>query len=222
MITLYSAGTPNGYKASIMLEELQTPYKLRAIDLGSNEQKQPWYLKINPNGRIPAIVDHAAQEFAVFESGAILVYLAEKFQQFLPTDAKKRSVVMQWLMFQMGGVGPMQGQAAVFVRYAPEKIPYAINRYQNETRRLYSILDQRLSQVAYLAGDYSIADIATWPWVAGHAWVGVDTSEMPHLERWLAQVGERAAVKSGGVLPNPPPSLEEHDKQVARARSMLV
>ena len=148
MITLYSAGTPNGYKASIMLEELQTPYKLHAIDLGSKEQKQPWYLNINPNGRIPAIVDHDAQDFAVFESGAILVYLAEKFQKLLPADPQKRSVVIQWLMFQMGGIGPMQGQAAVFVRYAPEKIQFAIERYQNETRRLYSILDKRLSRGA--------------------------------------------------------------------------
>lgn len=195
MITLYTAATPNGWKASIALEELALPYQLRALELGKLEQKQDWYLGINPNGRIPAIVDHEAGDFPVFESGAILVYLAEKVgSPLLPADPKGRSRVLQWLMFQMGGVGPMQGQAHVFFRYAPEKIPFAIGRYQNETRRLYEVLDRRLGEAPYLAGDYSIADIATWPWIRSHANQGVDLADYPQVKRWFEAIAARPAV----------------------------
>ena len=142
MIDFYTSHTPNGYKVSIMLEELNLPYNVIAVDLGKKEQKKSQYMKLNPNGRIPTIVDHDNDDFAVFESGAILIYLAEKTGQLLPDDPKQRSVALQWLMFQMGGIGPMQGQAHVFYRYAPEKIVYAINRYQNETLRLYKVLDK--------------------------------------------------------------------------------
>jgi glutathione S-transferase len=183
VIDLYTAPTPNGWKASIMLEEVELPYRVRAIDLGKLEQKEPWFLEINPNGRIPAIVDRDADDFPVFESGAILLYLAEKTGRLLPSDARGRSLVQQWLMFQMSGVGPMQGQANVFFRYAPEKIPFAIERYQNETRRLYEVLDRRLARTEYLAGEYSIADVATWPWVRIHAWAGVETEGLEHLQR---------------------------------------
>jgi GST-like protein len=201
MIELYTAPTPNGWKASIMLEELGLPYEVRAINLLESVQKEPWYLKINPNGRIPTIVDRDAGGFAVFESGAILVYLAEKTGKLLPKDPKGRSVALQWLMFQMGGIGPMQGQANVFFRYAPEKIEYAINRYQEETSRLYKVLDTRLAEAEYLAGDYSIADVATWPWVRIHDWAGVSVDGMPHLQRWIDAIAARPAVQKGIAVP---------------------
>ncbi|MCZ6783160.1 MAG: glutathione S-transferase N-terminal domain-containing protein, partial [Proteobacteria bacterium] len=174
MIDLYTSPTPNGWKVSIMLEETGLLYTVKPIDLSKLVQKEDWFLKLNPNGRIPAIVDRDAGDFAVFESGAILLYLAEKSGQLLPADTEGRSVAIQWLMFQMGGVGPMQGQANVFYRYAPEKIQYAIDRYHKECRRLYEVLDRRLGEVEYLAGDYGIADIATWPWVSIHGWAGVE------------------------------------------------
>ena len=201
MIELYTAPTPNGWKASIMLEELGLPYEVRAINLLESVQKEPWYLKINPNGRIPTIVDRDAGGFAVFESGAILVYLAEKTGKLMPRDDKRRSLVVQWLMFQMGGIGPMQGQANVFFRYAPEKIEYAINRYQEETSRLYKVLDTRLAEAEYLAGDYSIADVATWPWVRIHDWAGVSVDGMPHLQRWIDAIAARPAVQKGIAVP---------------------
>ncbi len=178
MITLYTAATPNGHKASIMLEECALVYNVHPLALGKGEQKQDWYLQINPNGRIPAIVDHDNDDFAVFESGAILIYLAEKTGQFLPPNAsenpKGRSLAIQWLMFQMGGLGPMMGQANVFFRYAEEKIPYAIERYQKETRRLLEVLDTRLADSEYLAGAYSIADIANFAWARTANWSGVE------------------------------------------------
>jgi glutathione S-transferase len=201
MIELYTAPTPNGWKASIMLEEVGLPYEVRPISLHQGEQREPWYLRLNPNGRIPTIVDRDEGDFAVFESGAILIYLAEKTGKLLPKDEKGRSVALQWLMFQMGGIGPMQGQANVFFRYAPEKIDYAINRYQEETARLYRVLDTRLAESEYLAGDYSIADIATWPWVRIHDWAGVSVDDMPHLQRWVAAVAERPAVSKGVDVP---------------------
>ena len=201
MIELYTAPTPNGWKASIMLEEIGLPYEVRPINLLTGEQREPWYLRLNPNGRIPTIVDRDEGDFAVFESGAILIYLAEKTGKLLPKDEKGRSVALQWLMFQMGGIGPMQGQANVFFRYAPEKIDYAINRYQEETARLYRVLDTRLAESEYLAGDYSIADIATWPWVRIHDWAGVSVDDMPHLQRWVAAVAERPAVLKGVDVP---------------------
>ncbi len=203
MIELYTAATPNGWKASILLEELGVPYELHALSLSKGDQKQPEYLKINPNGRIPAIVDRDEGGFAVFESGAILIYLAEKYGRFLPSDAKGRSEVIQWLMFQMGGIGPMQGQANVFFRYAPEKIPYAIERYQTETKRLYRVLDTRLADREYLCGEYSIADIANWSWVSIHDWAGVSVDDLPNLKAWIERIRARPAVQRGVVVPEP-------------------
>lgn len=201
MIDLYTAATPNGHKVSIALEELGLPYTLHVLDLTAGEQKQPAFLAINPNGRIPAIVDREAGDFAVFESGAILIYLAEKTGRLMPTDPKGRSRVLQWLMFQMGGVGPMMGQANVFFRYFPEKIPAAIERYQGETKRLLRVLDGHLKDHEYLAGDYSIADIANWAWVRTHRWSGVDIDDLPHLRRWRDAIRVRPAVLRGIEVP---------------------
>jgi len=201
MIDLYTAATPNGHKISIALEEMALPYTLHALELAKNQQKEPWFLAINPNGRIPAIVDRDAGDFAVFESGAILVYLAEKTGQLMPQDAKGRSRVMQWLMFQMGGIGPMMGQANVFFRYFPEKIQPAIDRYQGESKRLFRVLDGHLQDHEYLAGDYSIADIANWAWVRTHRWSGVEIDDLPHLKRWLDAIRARPAVQKGITLP---------------------
>ena len=201
MIDLYTAATPNGHKVSIALEELGLPYTLKVLDLAKGEQKTPAFLAINPNGRIPAIVDHEAGGFAVFESGAILVYLAEKTGRLMPTDVQGRSRVLQWLMFQMGGVGPMMGQANVFFRYFPEKIQPAIDRYQGESKRLLTVLDGHLKDHEYLAGDYSIADIAHWAWVRTHRWSGVDVSDLPHLQRWMDAIRQRPAVQRGIEAP---------------------
>ncbi len=219
MIDLYTAATPNGQKASVCLEELGLPYTVRALDLSALEQKEPWYLAINPNGRIPAIVDRDADDFAVFESGAILLYLAEKTGRLCPTDAKGRSRVVQWLMFQMGGVGPMMGQANVFLHYAPEKVPFAIERYRRESRRLLEVLDRRLGEAEFLAGDFSIADIATFPWARGHKSIDVAVDDLPHLQRWLAVVGARPAVQRGLAVPGPTPKLGD---RVATARKILA
>ena len=201
MIDLYTAATPNGHKVSIVLEELGMPYTVHALSFDKKEQKSEDFLKINPNGRIPAIVDRANGDFAVFESGAILLYLAELSGQLLPTDPQGRSRVIQWLMFQMGGIGPMQGQANVFFRYFAEKLQGAIDRYQHETRRLYEVLDSRLETVEYLADTYSIADIATYPWVRGHEWSGVSVDGLPALQRWMAAMAERPAVQRGLLVP---------------------
>lgn len=201
MIDLYTAATPNGWKVSVTLEEMRLPYEVIALDLMKGEQKKPAFLAINPNGRIPAIVDHDNDDFAVFESGAILMYLAEKTGQLLPTNAKGRSRVLQWLMFQMGGVGPMMGQANVFFRYMPDKIEVAIQRYQNESRRLLTVLDNQLADNEFLAGDYSIADIANWCWARTHSWSGVDITGLEHLKRWLEQIRAREAVDRGVKIP---------------------
>ncbi|SDI64845.1 glutathione S-transferase family protein [Propionivibrio dicarboxylicus] len=215
MIELFTAATPNGHKVSIALEELGLPYELRVLDLGKLEQKEPWFLAINPNGRIPAIIDHDADDFAVFESGAILIYLAEKTGRLLPADAKGRSRVLQWLMFQMGGIGPMMGQANVFFRYLPEKIPVAIDRYQGETRRLFGVLDGQLKDHEYLAGDFSIADIANWAWVRTHRWSGVEVDDFPHLQRWIAAIRARPAVQRG--ILRPPSNVDaRNDPDTAR------
>jgi glutathione S-transferase len=222
MIELFTSETPNGWKVSIALEEMKLPYEYRHIRLSKREQKEDWYLKLNPNGRIPTIVDHDYDDFVVFESGAILVYLAEKTGLFMPRDVKGRSLVMQWLMFQMSGVGPMMGQANVFFRYAPEKIPYAIDRYQREVRRLLEILDRRLADNEYLAGDYSIADIATWPWARGYDWSGVSIEGLPHLKRWLDVVSARPAVQRGKDIP-PADDLGNRTQQTIDAgRQILV
>ena len=204
MITLHTAATPNGHKVSIALEELGLPYTLKVIDLAAGEQKQPPFLALNPNGRIPVIVDHdgpGGGDFTVFESGAILVYLAEKTGRLMPGDAKGRSRVLQWLMFQMGGIGPMMGQANVFFRYFPQKIPAAIDRYQGESRRLFGVLDGHLKDHEYLAGDYSIADIANWAWVRTHRWSGVDIDGLPHLKRWRDAIRARPAAQRGIEMP---------------------
>ncbi len=206
MIDLYTAATPNGHKVSIALEELALPYTLQVLDLTTGAQKAPAFLAINPNGRIPAIVDRDEDDFAVFESGACLMYLAEKTGQLLPTEVKARSRVVQWLMFQMGGIGPMMGQANVFYRYFPEKIQPAIDRYQGESKRLFRVLDGHLQDHEYLAGDYSIADIANWAWVRTHRWSGVEVDDLPHLQRWLEAIRVRPAVQRG--LQAPPSTLE--------------
>jgi glutathione S-transferase len=218
MIDLYTAATPNGWKVSILLEELGLPYEVHVLDLGSGAQKEPWFTAINPNGRIPAIVDRDEGGFAVFESGAIMVYLAEKTGKLMPSDAKGRSLVMQWLMFQMGGVGPMMGQANVFTRYFPEELPSVIDRYRRESRRLFEVLDRRLADNEWLAGDYSIADIANWAWVRTHEWPGVPVEGLEHLQRWLAAIGERPAAQKGVTIP----PRADPDKTVAAAKSILA
>jgi GST-like protein len=217
LIDLYTATTPNGRKVSIALEEMGLPYAVRPVKLKLLEQKEPWFLDINPNGRIPAIVDDG---FAVFESGAILVYLAEKTGQLMPTDAKGRSVVMQWLMFQMGGLGPMQGQANVFFRYFPETIPSVIARYQNESQRLYGVMDRRLADQEFLAGDYSIADIACYPWIAQHEWSGVDLRILPNLSRWYDALGAREAVQRGMDVPSGP--VRDASAKIDTAKPMIM
>ena len=198
MITLYTDTTPNGHKASIALEELGLDYDVHRVEIMAKVQKEPWFLEINPNGRIPAIVDDG---FAVFESGAILIYLADKTGRLLPTEAKARSEVLQWLMFQMGGLGPMMGQANVFFRYAEVKIQYGIDRYQREGRRLLEVLDTRLADREYLAGDYSIADIANFAWARTHKWSGIDIDGLDHLDRWIRQIRGRPAVERGLAVP---------------------
>ena len=225
MIELFTAATPNGWKASITLEELGLPYTVRKISFDAKEQKEPWYLAINPNGRIPAIVDHDNDDFAVFESGALMIYLAEKAGRLLPSDVKGRSLVIQWLMFQMGGVGPMMGQANVFYRYAPERLPYAIDRYQREVRRLFEVLDKHLAQHEYVAGDYSIADIAHWAWVHTYKWSGVSIDGLEHLARWLDLVGRRPAVQRGKDIPEPTDiddMVRKADSAAERGRGILV
>ncbi len=219
MIDLYTAATPNGWKASITLEELALPYTLHTLDMSKQEQKEPWFLKINPNGRIPAMVDDG---FAIFESGAMMMYLAEKTGMLMPTDAQGRSKVVQWLMFQMGGVGPMMGQANVFFRYFPEKIQPVIDRYQREAMRLFGVLDGHLSEHEYLAGDYSIADIANWSWVHSYAWSGLNIDGLDHLGRWLKLVGNRPAVKRGRDVPVPRETVIDEQKFVERARTLLA
>ena len=216
MIELYTAATPNGHKISIALEELGLPYEVHALSFDRQEQKAPEFLRINPNGRIPAIVDDG---FAVFESGAILLYLAEKTGRLLPSDPKGRSLAIQWLMFQMGGVGPMQGQANVFLRYFPEKLQGAIDRYQHETRRLYEVLDRRLGEAEYLAGDYGIADIATYPWVRIHDWAGVAIDGLEHLQRWMDAIAVRPAVQRGLQVPV---RAQDDARLVKTAQGMLT
>ncbi|MCB9699781.1 MAG: glutathione S-transferase N-terminal domain-containing protein [Alphaproteobacteria bacterium] len=226
MITLYTSPTPNGHKASIALEEVGLPYEVHPIDLGKLDQKRPEFLALNPNGRIPVIVDHDAGDHAVFESGAILLYLAEKTGKLLPADPLARSRAVQWLMFQMGGVGPMMGQANVFFRYWPEKLPTVIERYQKESRRLFEVLDRRLSEATYLAGDaYSVADVATYPWVRTYKWSGVSVDGLDHLQRWMTEVRARPAVQRGLDVPIPRRPEEITSKEEAsfvdNARKML-
>jgi GSH-dependent disulfide-bond oxidoreductase len=210
MIDVYSSPTPNGYKVTVALDEMGVDYNLIPIVLSEGQQKTPEFLKMNPNGRIPVIVDRDNDDFVVFESGAILIYLGEKFGQLYPSDPGTRSRTLQWLMFQMGGIGPMMGQANVFFRYFPEKIQTAIDRYQHECRRLFEVLDSRLSESRYLAGnEYTIADIANWCWVRTHKWSGIDMDGIPHLHRWLDELAARPACQSGTHKPERNRSAED-------------
>ena len=215
MIDLYTASTPNGWKVSITLEELNIPYNIIPIDLIKGEQKESSFLKINPNGRIPAIVDRGENDLAVFESGAIMIYLAEKTNKLIPKNPSKKAKVLEWLMFQMGGVGPMMGQANVFFRYFPEKIQPAIDRYQNECRRLFEVLDKHLSNNDWLAGDYSIADIANWCWVRTHNWSGVSIDGLDHLDRWKNMMYDQPGMKKGIKVPIPVENLLKDKNKAA-------
>ena len=206
MIHLYTWKTSNGRKASIMLEELGVPYEVHPINIGAGEQFDPEFLKISPNNRIPAIIDPEGpdgQPLRLFESGAILIYLAEKFKSpLLPTDPRYRITVIQWLMWQMGGVGPMFGQIHHFNRAAKEDVPYAKKRYSDETRRLYGVMDKRLGESEYLGGpDYTIADIATYPWTVRYEWQEVDLNEFPNVKRWFDVVSARPAAQTGLEIP---------------------
>lgn len=226
MIKLYTAATPNGWKASVTLEELGLDYEVISVDLAAQDQKQPAFLTMNPNGRIPVIVDTAANDLAVFESGAIMIYLAEKTGKLLPSDTVGRTKVLQWLMFQMGGIGPMMGQANVFFRYMEEQIPTAISRYQNEGRRLFEVLDGHLADNEYLAGDYSIADIANWCWVRTHKWSGISIEGLPHLERWMNKIYERPAALKGIKVPHEREPIADDDEKskefIKKARTMVT
>jgi len=224
LLELYTASTPNGWKASVTLEELALPYELHAVNLMANEQKDPRYLKLNPNGRIPTLVDDG---FAIFESGAIMLHLAEQTGQLLPADARGRSRVIQWLMFQMGGIGPMMGQANVFFRAFPEKIQPAIDRYQHECRRLFEVLDTRLQEAEWLAGDYSIADIANWCWTRIHFWSGVSLDGLEAMQRWHAAMEARPACQRGVEVPHKLELPRDDDAaglraQQQRSRSILT
>jgi GST-like protein len=200
MIELYTAGTPNGWKVSMALEEMSLSYHVNLINLGKGEQRDPDYLKICPNGRIPAIVD-TDTNISIFESGAILLYLAEKSGRLMPSDLAGRYDVMQWLMFQMSGIGPMQGQAVAFVRYFSEEVPQAISRYCNESRRLYEVLENRLADREYLAGEYSIADIANYSWVRSWYWARVNIDGLDNLKAWMQRMDEKPGIKRGCEVP---------------------
>ena len=206
MIDLYTWGTPNGRKVSIMLEELALPYNAHAIDIGRGDQFETAFVAISPNSKIPAIVDSAGPEgkpYSLFESGAILLYLADKSGRFLPQKKSEHFEAIQWLMFQMGGVGPMFGQVHHFLRAAPERVEYAIERYGKETRRLYAVLDRHLSSRDWLGSEYSVADIATYPWVARYEWHKVDLADFPNVKRWYDVIGARPAVQRGMKVPAP-------------------
>ena len=211
---LYTSATPNGYKVSIMLEELKLKYKVHKIDLGKQTQKEEWFLKLNPNGRIPVLKDNENNK-VIFESGAILYYLAIKYNKFFIEE--KRTEIMQWLMFQMSGIGPMQGQANVFFRYMDEKISVAISRYQNECRRLYEVLDKQLQDNKWICGEYSIADIATWPWIKIYFWAGIDISNLDNLSRWMERMEKRKACKAGILVPK----RESSKKVVKNVKNIL-
>ena len=200
MIDLYTWFTPNGRKVSIMLEELGLPYEVHPINIGKDEQFAPEFLKISPNNKIPAIVDHD-NGMTLMESGAILLYLADKTGQLMPSDAVGRWRTIEWLMFQMGGVGPMLGQVHHFVRFNQGKAPYAEERYLNEAKRLYGVLDRRLAEHEYIADEYSIADIATWPWIARFNWQTIDLNDYAHIKRWYMAVAARPAIQTGWRIP---------------------
>ncbi len=204
MIDLYTWSTPNGRKVSIMLEEVALPYTAHAINISKDEQFKPEFLAISPNNRIPAIVDRD-NDLALFESGAILMYLAEKTGKFWPADEKGRWATMQWLMWQMGGIGPMLGQVHHFVRFNKGKAPYAEERYLKEAARLYGVLDRQLAKSEFVAGDYSIADMSIWPWISRFEWQGIDLAQFPHVTRWYKEIAARPAVQKGYQVPVPQP-----------------
>ncbi|MGH8661857.1 MAG: glutathione S-transferase N-terminal domain-containing protein [Burkholderiales bacterium] len=204
MIDLYTWTTPNGRKVSIMLEEVTLPYRVHPVNIGQGDQFKPEYVKINPNGKIPSIVDPEGPDgrpIAMMESGAILIYLARKTGKLFPQAERAKYEVLQWLMFQMGGVGPMFGQTHHFLRAAKEQVPYAIERYMKETRRLYGVLNERLQDSEYLADGYSIADIATFPWVARYEWHKTDLNDFPAVKRWFDAISARPAVQKGMNVP---------------------
>lgn len=222
MIDLYYWPTPNGHKIPIMLEETGMPYRVKAVNMLRGEQFRPAFLRVNPNNKIPAIVDRdgpGGKPLALFESGAILQYLAEKSGQLMPRSTRGRYTVIQWLTFQTANVGPMFGQCGHFLGYAPKKIPYAIARYRNETLRLYGVMDRRLAQEPYLAGRYSIADIATWPWVRIHDWSGISIEGLPHLQAWMARMVEKPACQKGITIP---PRNETPEDLVKQAQQMVT
>lgn len=219
MIDLYYWPTPNGHKIPIMLEETGTPYRVKPVNMLRGEQFRPAFLRISPNNKIPAIVDRdgpGGKPFAIFESGAILQYLAEKTGQFMPRELRGRYTVLQWLTFQVASVGPMFGQCGHFLGYAPRKIPYAIERYRNETLRLYGVMNKRLRREKYLAGDYSIADMATWPWVKVRWLHRIELAEFPHVLKWYERIAERPAVQRGVAVLEDRMKIGNPDKQ-ARA-----
>ncbi|KAF4508754.1 hypothetical protein G6O67_005094 [Ophiocordyceps sinensis] len=236
-ITLYTAQTPNGIKASILLAELGLDYKLHPVSMMENEQKEPWFLEVNPNGRIPAMTDRLpdGRQLRVFESGAMLEYLVDRYDKdhklSYPRDAPEHWEVVSWLMWQMGGLGPNQGTLNHFNRYAPEKMQYAIDRYTNETRRLYRTMDTHLakSQSGYLVGDrVTIADISCWGWIAAHTWAGVSLEEFPHVQKWLFKLLERPGFEKGRHVPSPHTAFdndklseEELDKRAESARNWV-
>jgi len=200
VIDLYTWPTPNGHKIHIMLEECALPYNVHPIDIGAGDQFRPEFLKISPNNKMPAIIDSNGPDgkpISMFESGAILIYLSGKTGRFMPADVRGKYNVLQWLMFQMGSVGPMLGQAHHFRQYAPEQIEYAVNRYTNETKRLYGVMNRQLGQSRYIAGDYSIADIAIFPWTRSYKNQGVELEEFPHVKRWFDAIAARPAVQRG-------------------------
>jgi glutathione S-transferase len=212
MIHLYTASTPNGHKVSCLLEALEMPYEVHAINLAEGEQLKSDFLKISPNGRIPAIVDTDNDDLSIFESGAIMLYLAEKAGKLIPSDINGRTKVVEWLMFQMGGIGPMMGQANVFFRYFPEKIQPAIDRYQNESRRLFEVLDKQLSTNEWIAGEYSIADIANWCWVRTHNWSGVSMDGLENLDNWKNKMYEQPGMLKGIKVPVDRESILKNDE----------
>ena len=213
MIDFYTAPTPNGHKVSCTLEAMELEYETHVVNLMENEQKKPEFLAISPNGRIPAIVDRGADNLPIFESGAIMIYLAEKTGKLMPTDLNERAKVLEWLMFQMGGIGPMMGQANVFFRYFPEKIQPAIDRYQNEGRRLFEVLNTHLAKQDWLAKDYSIADIANWCWVRTYKWSGISIEGLNHLERWMKAMYGQPGMSAGLEVPIKMESLLDDDKK---------
>lgn len=201
MIDFFTAATPNGWKVAIALEEMELTYTAHVLNLSERTQHKDWFLAMNPNGRIPVIVDHDEDNLTIFETGAIMVYLAEKSGKFMPTSLKGRFAAMQWLMFQMSGIGPMQGQAVAFERYFPEDVPAARKRYHNETRRLYEVLDGHLADHEWLADEYSIADMANWSWIRSHKWARVPTKGLCNLERWVEAMAARPGCQRGVNVP---------------------